>query len=767
VAGSTGNVFPTAGASVDRAGSTAWTNPGNVVSDNASGATTTVPTDYLVTSAYGFAIPATCRILGVTVRVEVTEAGSGSSSFVPQLHSATTPTLIGAAKSAVTVTTGPTVYTSGGVADLWSATLTPAIVNNAGFGVSIWSTDTINTLDVDYITIAIEYGEEAPWLTGQETFRKRRNTTNRRWLAADGPLSVDTPAETSDDRALEAPFRTVVLRSRRALSIGWMDALTAQIQAPAVPPVSAWLAPVVIKRRETKRRLIVLDQAVIERYTPPSIAWSDPPNVIRVEFKRKLQELAAQVELPPPVAPPTAQGFPAWTTVPLPATSQDRRLQSALESPVYPQTPQPEPNFCARIPTGFHKRRETERRLLTVELDEFTATPAGEVSDDRALAAPFVTRKTRSRRHLRAPELLAVAAAEPPGPSEADVPAFTLTKAKRRKSRQGLFLSSGDTVEARVQAQYPSWPAPLAIKRRETARTLRVAAHNALYPATPVPEQPPTAYKLAEAINRRETERTLRIAEHEPSYSVTPVYAANQLVRAIRRRETKRRLLVLELNEYPASPPSFSGTIPNLRERQNTGSYQLAAGSYFSGADSYSIAPAVEAGWSFDTNTGMLTFDTDAVGTFGTYVVTATNAQGTADSNAFSVEVYAVVTEGGRARKPRRHQHLVEIDGQFFEVSGPEEAERLLRQAAELAPEVVEKAVQRNVKRAKRGKQAVEIAPPVIKTEDPELVSLVDRYRDDIEAIYRRIAVDAEIRELMRVKLLEQDEDEAIFVLLH
>jgi hypothetical protein len=157
---STGNVFPTTAANVDRAAATAWTNPGNVVSDNATDATNalTAQADYLVTSAYGFSIPTNATIIGVTVRVEASESGGGDSSYIPQLHSATTPTLIGSAKGAVTVSgTTKVISTNGGVSDLWGATLTPAIVNAAGFGVTIWSTDTGNTLAIDYVTIAIEY----------------------------------------------------------------------------------------------------------------------------------------------------------------------------------------------------------------------------------------------------------------------------------------------------------------------------------------------------------------------------------------------------------------------------------------------------------------------------------------------------------------------------------------------------------------------------------------------------------------------------------
>ncbi len=156
---STGNKFPTAAVNVDRAGNTAWTNPGNVVSDNATDATVVVPSDYLVTSGYDFsAVPDGAEIKGVTVRVEASESGSGTSDYIPQLHSDTTPTLIGSPKTAVGVSgTTKVISTTGSTSDLWGATLTPAIVKAAGFGVSIWSTDTVNTLAIDFVTIAIEY----------------------------------------------------------------------------------------------------------------------------------------------------------------------------------------------------------------------------------------------------------------------------------------------------------------------------------------------------------------------------------------------------------------------------------------------------------------------------------------------------------------------------------------------------------------------------------------------------------------------------------
>jgi hypothetical protein len=90
-------------------------------------------------------------------------------------------------------------------------------------------------------------------------------------------------------------------------------------------------------------------------------------------------------------------------------------------------------------------------------------------------------------------------------------------------------------------------------------------------------------------------------------------------------------LLALQLNNLlegaGASPPVLLGQIPNLSD-------------YFSGADTYAIDPAVETGWSFDTNTGVLEIDTDDEDTFGPFTVTATNPNGDTDSNAFSVIVF-------------------------------------------------------------------------------------------------------------------------------
>lgn len=157
IAASTGNVLPSSCTNVDRSAQTAWTNPGDAVSDNTTDTTVVVPSDYLV-CVFTFSVPSGATIQGVTVRVEASETGTGSSNYIPQLISNATPTLIGAAKSAVTVTGATKVIsTNGGPADLWSATLTPATVNTGTFGAAFWSTDTTNTLAVDFVDMNIEY----------------------------------------------------------------------------------------------------------------------------------------------------------------------------------------------------------------------------------------------------------------------------------------------------------------------------------------------------------------------------------------------------------------------------------------------------------------------------------------------------------------------------------------------------------------------------------------------------------------------------------
>jgi hypothetical protein len=86
-------------------------------------------------------------------------------------------------------------------------------------------------------------------------------------------------------------------------------------------------------------------------------------------------------------------------------------------------------------------------------------------------------------------------------------------------------------------------------------------------------------------------------------------------------------------------PPVLVEQIGNISAGFDTGTHEYDLSGYFTGETSYAIAPAVETGWSFATDTGLLTIDTDDEGTFGPYVVTASNNTGDTDSNAFTVKV--------------------------------------------------------------------------------------------------------------------------------
>lgn len=121
----------------------------------------------------------------------------------------------------------------------------------------------------------------------------------------------------------------------------------------------------------------------------------------------------------------------------------------------------------------------------------------------------------------------------------------------------------------------------------------------------------------------------------------------------------------------------------------------------------------------------------------------------------------------GAGRKRRRY--VVEVDGQTFEVASVAEAQAVLDQARALAEAHAQSQVQRSVKRARRRGKALReltLELPSIETQSLVLEPLIAQAQADIRAIYERIARDAEIRELMRIKLVEEDEEDAIVTLL-
>ena len=156
----TGNVFPTIGEAT-ASGFGTWTNPENIVSDDGVDATITTTGasgSLLIARGFGFSIPTGSTITGVLVRIEASESAGGSEPLLAILrHSsgnlgiakavANEGNISGASKS---------IYTYGSTSNVWDATLTAEIVNDATFAVR-FNFSTVHSMAVDFVTVAIEY----------------------------------------------------------------------------------------------------------------------------------------------------------------------------------------------------------------------------------------------------------------------------------------------------------------------------------------------------------------------------------------------------------------------------------------------------------------------------------------------------------------------------------------------------------------------------------------------------------------------------------
>jgi hypothetical protein len=99
--------------------------------------------------------------------------------------------------------------------------------------------------------------------------------------------------------------------------------------------------------------------------------------------------------------------------------------------------------------------------------------------------------------------------------------------------------------------------------------------------------------------------------------------------------------------QQDASGPAVISPIPDFAFAEDTGTHEINFSSYFFEADTFTMGPAPEAGWSLDADTGILIVDTDDTAVFGPYSVTATGVDGTTESNAFLISVVALETGSG------------------------------------------------------------------------------------------------------------------------
>jgi len=154
------------GSNVTSIGTVAWTNPGNVISNDNVYSTVAVSggaiSNYLQTSNYGFSIPSEATITGITVTIGRFESATGGGTDVrDNVVKLVKGGAITGTNLAVTGTDWPTTETAlayGGTTNLWGTTLTPADINASNFGVALAvnSTNT-RTASVDYMQISVTY----------------------------------------------------------------------------------------------------------------------------------------------------------------------------------------------------------------------------------------------------------------------------------------------------------------------------------------------------------------------------------------------------------------------------------------------------------------------------------------------------------------------------------------------------------------------------------------------------------------------------------
>jgi len=109
-------------------------------------------------SNFGFSIPGTDTIDGITVNIEAQGSGANPpEEFHIQLLKALA--VEGEDKATNTLTTSDVVYTHGGVSDLWMGTWAASDINATGFGVRLQyiRTSANRQPEIDFISITIEH----------------------------------------------------------------------------------------------------------------------------------------------------------------------------------------------------------------------------------------------------------------------------------------------------------------------------------------------------------------------------------------------------------------------------------------------------------------------------------------------------------------------------------------------------------------------------------------------------------------------------------
>jgi hypothetical protein len=205
---------------------TAFSSLANVGADDASSATASITlsllgsgkTNYLKATGFGFAIPASATICGISVSIKKRATGinilNSISDEAVRLVVAGTATGTNKAKSASW--TGTAAFSNyGGAADTWSTTLTPAEVNSSNFGVAIAAdysglAGVLLTAEIDYITMQVSYMNiPVPLILGEFTTNISGNLVENKWIMYEEEENAKINLQRSIDAKVWDNIKTV------------------------------------------------------------------------------------------------------------------------------------------------------------------------------------------------------------------------------------------------------------------------------------------------------------------------------------------------------------------------------------------------------------------------------------------------------------------------------------------------------------------------------------------------------------------------------
>lgn len=133
-------------------------------------------------------------------------------------------------------------------------------------------------------------------------------------------------------------------------------------------------------------------------------------------------------------------------------------------------------------------------------------------------------------------------------------------------------------------------------------------------------------------------------------------------------------------------------------------------------------------------------------------------------------QVQQAVTQIHAGRRKRRRRYIVEIDGKEFEFENVQQAVALLDRARETAQQAAEAQAEEVLakvtpKATRIGKaKTIVLKPPVIEG-PPELSAEIRRAKESIAQTYADAAMAAELRLLMLLKQIQDDEETLLLLM--